>query len=116
MRVPVSIVVRMNSASNMMAKWYQYFMQPSQSTPVQRNASVKIDGHADGQRHRPAGPAAERLAADLLLHLGQVELLHVRRRPVQPVRRPPAWSPSRRTSSRVLPGTRAPASRSTLMS
>ena len=25
MRVPVSIVVRMNSASNMMAKWYQYF-------------------------------------------------------------------------------------------
>ena len=28
MRVPVSMVVRMNSASNMMAKWYQYFMQP----------------------------------------------------------------------------------------
>src|SRR5258707_6518934 len=27
-RVPVSIVVRMNSASNMMAKWYQYDISP----------------------------------------------------------------------------------------
>ncbi len=27
-RVPVSIVVRMNSASNMMAKWYQSAIRP----------------------------------------------------------------------------------------
>ncbi len=27
-RVPVSIVVRMNSASNMIAKWYQYSISP----------------------------------------------------------------------------------------
>ena len=77
MRVPVSIVVRMNSASNMMAKWYQYFISPSTSPSAQSNASVRMIGHADGQRHRPAGPAAERLAADRLLDLGQVELVRV---------------------------------------
>ncbi len=82
MRVPVSMVVRMNSASNMMAKWYQYFSSHSPLTPIQWNASLEDDGHADGQRHRPAGAAAQRLAADLLFHLAQVEVLrrtHVRR-------------------------------------
>ena len=34
MRVPASIVVRMNSASNMMAKWYQYFSSQSPCTPL----------------------------------------------------------------------------------
>src|SRR6266568_2496136 len=29
MRVPVSIVVRINRASNMIAKWYQYFQRLS---------------------------------------------------------------------------------------
>ena len=28
MRVPASIVVRMKTASNMMAKWYQYAIRP----------------------------------------------------------------------------------------
>ena len=37
--MPVSIVVRMNSASNMIAKWYQYFI--SQSSARQA-PSVKI--------------------------------------------------------------------------
>ena len=82
MRVPVSMVVRMNSASNMMAKWYQYFSSQSPVTPTQRNASVEDERHADRQRDRPAGPAAQRLAADLLLDLAQVEVLRrVARRP-----------------------------------
>ena len=33
-RVPVSTVVRMNSASNMMAKWYQSAINPRPNTPL----------------------------------------------------------------------------------
>ena len=94
MRVPVSMVVRMNSASNMIAKWYQYFI--SQSTAARAMRRVGEDErHADGQRHRAAGPAAQRLAADLLLDLAQVA---VRR----PVRRSP--SPRSASSAVELPG------------
>ena len=64
MRVPVSIVVRMNSASNMIAKWYQYFDQPVEAAGMRRFGEDQR--HADGQRHRAAGPAAERLADALL--------------------------------------------------
>src|SRR5439155_493354 len=38
-RVPASIVVRMNSPSNMIAKWYQYFSSHSAVTQTDRNAS-----------------------------------------------------------------------------
>ncbi len=43
MRVPVSIVVRMNSASNMMAKWYQYLITAFE---VDRAAGDAVHGVA----------------------------------------------------------------------
>ena len=63
MRVPVSIVVRMNSASNMIAKWYQYFHIACErrlaAAPEALRGAVEDVRHADGQRHRPAGAAAQ---------------------------------------------------------
>ena len=43
MRVPASIVVRMNSASNMIAKWYQYFHSHSIecSAPADSRAAAR---------------------------------------------------------------------------
>ena len=58
MRVPVSIVVRMNSASNMIAKWYQYFIRSAHA----RQAGEDLR-HADRQRDRAARASGQRLAA-----------------------------------------------------
>ena len=74
-RVPVSIVVRMNRASNMIAKWYQYLITLSRFTapPATRSAAwLKDLRHAHRQRHRAAGAAAQALAADLLFDDRQV--------------------------------------------
>ena len=45
MRVPASMVVRMNSASNMMAKWYQYFISPAtaRGSLAQSSASLRTN-------------------------------------------------------------------------
>ena len=75
MRVPASIVVRMNSASNMIAKWYQYF-QTTRASPGSGEESarrlVEDIGHADGQRHRAAGAAAEDFLACAASHSAQM--------------------------------------------
>ena len=49
-RVPASTVVRMNSASNMIAKWYQNALRP-----VAAEDLVQHLGHAERQRRRAAG-------------------------------------------------------------
>ena len=42
------------------------------SNPVQRERIRQDERHADGQRHRAAGPAAQRLAADEFADLADV--------------------------------------------
>ena len=58
-RVPASSMVRMKSASNMIAKWYQ---MPSRRSPPMRAAEDVR--HADGERGRAAGAVEQRLLAD----------------------------------------------------
>ena len=60
-RVPASTVVRMNSASNMIAKWYQNALRP-----VAAEHLVQHLGHADRQRRCAAGARDDRLLADAL--------------------------------------------------
>ena len=91
MRVPVSIVVRMKSASNMIAKWYQYA------------SSVLIPGrpaedarHADGERHAASGARGDDLVG-LARQRGQ--LLHLDARGARSRRRR-AWSRARRRRRR----------------
>ena len=59
-RVPASIVVRMNSASNMIAKWYQ----SARPRPAERRRA-KMLRHADGERRRAAGARQQRRFAHL---------------------------------------------------
>ena len=65
-RVPASTVVRMNRASNMIAKWYQNALRASPP-------NAREDGrHADGQGGRAAGAGDQGLLLDLL---GRLELV-----------------------------------------
>ena len=57
--VPASTAVRMNSASNMIAKWYQNALRPA--PPKTRLQHL---GHADRQRRCAAGARHDRLFAD----------------------------------------------------
>ena len=60
MRVPVSIVVRMKSASNMIAKWYQY------ASSVLIPGSPREDArHPDGERDAAARARRDDLARRL---------------------------------------------------
>ena len=76
MRVPVSIVVRMNSASNMIAKWYQYA------------SSVLMPGRPLNTRAMPTAsdtPPPVRAATTssaCALHRGQLLHLHAEAREV----------------------------------
>ena len=60
-RVPASRTVRMKSASNMIAKWYQ-----SAEQALAADRAAEDLGHADGEGRRAAGAVQERLLADLL--------------------------------------------------
>ena len=59
-RVPASSVVRMKSASNMIAKWYQ-----SASARAAERAGEDVR-HADREARRAAGAREQRLLADLV--------------------------------------------------
>ena len=60
-RVPASMIVRMNSASNMIAKWYQ--KPEHRVAAAARREDVR---HAERERGRAAGAVEQRLLADLL--------------------------------------------------
>ena len=66
-RVPASTAVRMNSASNRMAKWYQNAIIAL--PPMQRTRDLR---HADGQRRRAAGARDDGRLADVLRRLRQL--------------------------------------------
>ncbi len=54
MRVPVSIVVKMNKASNMMAKWYQYLITDSIEIPEPHGGRLRHDlRHSNRQGYGP---------------------------------------------------------------
>ena len=58
----------MNSASNMIAKWYQKPMNAIDAADLREDVR-----HAEGERRRAAGACHQRLLADLLgqrIHLG----------------------------------------------
>ena len=60
-RVPASITVRMNSASNMMAKWYQNArMRAAAAERVREDVR-----HAERERRRAAGAVKQALLADV---------------------------------------------------
>ena len=59
-RVPASSVVRMKSASNMIAKWYQ------SASAVPPSALREDVRHADGEARRAAGAREQRALADLV--------------------------------------------------
>ena len=67
-RVPASSVVRMNIASNMMAKWYHI------ASSALAEGAAEDAGHADRQRGRAAGAGEQRRLAHLLRQL--LHLLH----------------------------------------
>src|SRR5262249_36356345 len=97
MRVPASMVVRMNRASNMMAKWYQYFRMPA--IPPKGTAPFSSGGlsplppipggprvargqaaggeepRAAGRGARPASAAAQGFAADHALHVVELQVM-----------------------------------------
>src|ERR671920_112813 len=73
-RVPASTVVRMNNASNMMAKWYQ-----KACSAVPPNDAGKVRAYPHGGRGAPAGPADDALLAHVLGRGG--ERLRVDREP-----------------------------------
>ena len=63
-RVPASTVVRMNSASNRIAKWYQ---MPARALPPRK--PDRMLRHADRERRRAAGARQDRGLADLVRDL-----------------------------------------------
>ena len=63
-RVPASSVVRMNSASNMIAKWYQSAI----AAAAAEHAGEELR-HADREARRAAGAREQRRLADLLREL-----------------------------------------------
>ena len=58
-RVPASSVLRMNSASNMIAKWYHSAITASPPSELRENMR-----HPDRQRGRAAGARIQRRLAD----------------------------------------------------
>ena len=59
-RVPASSVVRMKSASNMIAKWYQSAFSARAAERAREDL-----GHADGEARRAAGAREQRVLAHL---------------------------------------------------
>src|SRR4028118_1149290 len=58
-RVPASTVVRMNSASNMIAKWYQKAWPPPPKA-VAKSCDMPTSTAGRPQERRPAAPPRER--------------------------------------------------------
>ena len=65
-RVPASTVVRMNSASNRIAKWYQIAHHRLAAEELGQDLR-----HADRQRRRAAGARQDRVFADVVSDLRQ---------------------------------------------
>ena len=88
-RVPASSVVRMKSASNMIAKWYQSAFSVGAAEHAREDLR-----HADGEARRAAGAREQRVLADLARQLAERDRLE---------REAPAADHVGRPARRVVP-------------